>query len=75
MKRCQNRISGKIYYYDLRKYYFSILTWDGYILYLTDNKSFWNTMVNKEDFDRLYIDLNQLDRKNKLIKINEKRTN
>ena len=71
MKRCKNLITGKIYYYALGKTYFSILTWDVYKLYFDNSTAFYCDIVNIEDFDKQYIDLEKFERIEKLKKLNE----
>lgn len=71
MKRCRNRITGRVYYYALGKTYFSILNWDVYKLYLDDSTAFYTDIVNIEDFDDLYIDLEKFERIEKLKQLND----
>ena len=75
MKKCKCRISGEIYYYALGEFYFSHGRCDVYKLYSNNNKSFYDRMIEKNNFNKCYIDLTKFERKEKLKKLNEKRTN
>lgn len=71
MKRCKNRITSIVYYYAPGKVYFQPLIWNVYKLYLNNSKAFYNEIVNIEDFDDLYIDLEKFERIEKLKQLNE----